>query len=457
MTQPCIQRAAAGLVAAIVALGTALPTLAGEPDKVRLLETELTPLGGERAGNAEGSIPAWEGGYTQVPAGYESGDPRPDPFAEEAPLFSITAENMAQYQDKLSAGVQELLRRYPGFRLDVYPTHRTAAAPQWVYENTARNVTRARLTDDKQGVVGAYGGIPFPIVENGYQAILNHRLAWQGTTLRFPMITHVVTRDGVRVMATKAMQHDQRPYYFKDGSPQDFEGYYKVAQLQTSAPVSKAGEAILVHEPVNAGENARGVWQYLVGQRRVRKAPTISYDTPDFVTSGIGFFDEAFMLMGPLDRHELTLVGKREMFVPYNNNGAALVPIDELLGEKFLNPDHVRWELHRVWVVEAKLRAGERHVVPRRVYYLDEDSWQILLQDGWDAQGDIWRLNYALTLLAPDIPALITQVNWGTYNLQTGAYFYNAATNGQSIQYQPIDRLPESFFSPGQLANLGAR
>lgn len=444
-------------IAALLSLTFAHSALSATAEEAAKLSNELTPLGAERAGNAAGTIPAWDGGYTKVPADYKSGTPRPDFFAGEKPRLSITGANMAEHADKLTDGVKAMLAKYPDFRVDVYPTHRSASAPQWVYDNTLKNATRAKLSADKQGVEGAYGGIPFPIVKNGYEAIINHRLAWQGETVEFPMITHVVTRDGNRILATKAQEFDQRPYYFEDGTVKDFDGYYKRARLLTSAPVSKAGEAILLHEPVDMEKNARGIWQYLVGQRRVRKAPTISYDTPDFVTSGIGLFDEAFMLLGPIDRHDLKLVGKQEMYVPYNNNRAANATVDELVGPKFLNPDFVRWELHRVWVVEATLKSDKRHVVPKRKYYIDEDTWQILLQDGWDAQGKIWRLNYALTLLAPDIPVLTGLVNWGTYNLQTGAYFHNAASNEQPRQYAPIKRLRKSFFSPGELANLGAR
>jgi len=457
MTNVSMKKLSFPVVAAALALVFAQNAIGASAEEAAKLKSELTPLGAERAGNADGTIPAWDGGYTKVPAGYKSGTPRPNPFADEKPRLTITSANMDQHADKLTDGVKALLKKYPDFRLDVYPTHRTASAPQWVYDNTFKNATRAKLTADKEGVNGAFGGIPFPIVKNGDEAILNHRLAWQGETVEFPMLTHVVTRDGKRVLATKAQEFDQRPYYFQDGSAEKFDGYYKKARLVTSAPVSKSGEAILLRETVDAAKKPRGIWQYLVGQRRVRKAPTISYDTPDFVTSGIGLFDEAFMLLGPIDRHDLKLVGKKEMYVPYNNNGAALATVDELIGPKFLNPDHVRWELHRVWEVEATLKEGKRHVVPKRKYYLDEDTWQILLQDGWDAQGNIWRLNYSLTLLCPDFPVLTGLVNWGTYNLQTGAYFHNAASNEQPRQYAPVKRLRKSFFSPGELANLGAR
>jgi hypothetical protein len=213
-----------------------------------------------------------------------------------------------------------------------------------------------------------------------------------------------------------------------------------------------AGEAILAHDYVNASK-PRGLWQYLVGQRRVRKAPSVAYDTPDSVTSGIGLFDEAFNLFGPIDKHNLKLVGKRELYIPYNNNRAASAKVADLVTPNTLNPSLVRWELHRVWEVEATLAEGKRHVVPKRKYYIDEDSWQIILFDGWDAKGELWRTNYTLTLLAPDIPALVGNMFWGGYDLQTGAYYLNMASNELSTQYKPLATLPRSFFSPEELAN----
>jgi hypothetical protein len=213
------------------------------------------------------------------------------------------------------------------------------------------------------------------------------------------------------------------------------------------------GEAIVLHEPVRTAVHPRGIWSYLVGQRRIRRAPSVAYDTPDYVTSGIGFFDEAFMMFGPQDRFEWKLIGKKEIYIPYNNNRAASVDIETLVTPKFLNPDVVRWELHRVWVVEGKLRAGARHVVPRRMYYFDEDSWAAILLDGWDANGQLYRNSYSLTLLAPDIPALVNTVMWGGYNLETGAYFINCTSNGLPRQYMVQPWQPETYFSPESVAN----
>ncbi len=425
-------------------------------DEAAKLKSTLTPVGAEKAGNKAGTIPAWDGGLAKAPPDYKNGDARPDPYADEKPVLSINAKNMAQYADKLTDGVQALMKKYPDFRIDVYPTHRSAAAPQSVYDNTFRNATQAKTVDGGHGVEGAWGGIPFPIPKDGYEAIWNHRLAWKGGNYAMPVRVWVVTSDGRRAMASGGVQTVRQAYYDKDGSADKFDGYYQFGKFLVTEPGSKAGEAILAHDGMNESV-PRGLWQYLVGQRRVRKAPSVAYDTPDSVTSGIGLFDEAFNLFGPIDKHELKLLGKKEIYIPYNNNSAAAAKVDELVTPNTLNPAQVRWELHRVWEVEATLAAGKRHVVPKRKYYIDEDSWQIVLFDGWDANGQLWRTNYSLMLTAPDIPAVTSFVLWGGYDMQTGAYYLNMASNELRKQYEVLAPIPRTFFSPEALANEGGR
>lgn len=425
-------------------------------DEAAKLKTTLTPMGAERAGNKEGTIPAWTGGLTQAPAGYKPGDHRADPYPADKPLLTIDAKNMDQHAAKLSDGVKALMKRQPEFRIEVYPTRRSAAAPQYVYDNSFKNATRAKLVDNGHGTEGAYGGVPFPIPKDGYEVIQNHRLAWTGFNVQAPLRVWVVTADGKRTMASGGTQSLSKAYYNPEGSLEKFDGYAQFGKFLASEPGSKSGEAILAHDGMTAAQ-PRGLWQYLVGQRRVRKAPSVAYDTPDSVTSGIGLFDEAFMLFGPIDKHELKLVGKKELYIPYNNNRAATAPVAELVTPGTLNPKLVRWELHRVWEVEATLAAGKRHVVPKRKYYIDEDSWQIVLFDGWDAKGELWRTNYALGLTAPDIPAVVNNMFWGGYDLQTGAYYLNMASNELKSQYKVVPPLPRSFFSPEELANEGAR
>lgn len=97
-------------------------------DEAAKLKTTLTPLGAERAGNKDGTIPPWEGGYP-VDNSYNSAA-IPDLFKDK-PLLTITAQNADQYKDKLTEGTLGLLKKFPSFNVQVFPTRRTAAAPQW--------------------------------------------------------------------------------------------------------------------------------------------------------------------------------------------------------------------------------------------------------------------------------------------------------------------------------------
>ncbi len=259
------------------------------------LKSTLMPLGGLRVGNAEGTIPPWTGGYSIVPPGYRQGDIRPDPFADEKPVFSITAANIAQYQDKLAEGAAALVQKYLNFRLDVYQTHRTAVAPQYAYDNTYKNATRARLSTDGNSVTGAYGGIPFPIPENGHQVMWNSILSWQGTCIHFASDAYTVTSAGEVVFESRGQGWEQYPYYFENGESR-FNGDIYDALLVPTAPPYQAGSSILLRQPVDPDLQPVKGWVYLVGQRRVRRAPELQYDTPDALTGGVVNWDEATSL-----------------------------------------------------------------------------------------------------------------------------------------------------------------
>jgi hypothetical protein len=426
-------------------------------DEAAKLKTVLTPLGAEKAGNADGSIPAWEGGATQVPPGFKAGDKRPDAFAAEKPLLQITAKNAAQYTDQLSDGMRALLQKYPTFRIDVYPTHRTAAAPAWVYDNTLKNATRAKTTHNGLSIEGAFGGVPFPLPANGHEVMWNHLLRWRGESVEIPFRVYGTSSDGRRAMAVEAKDDHQFPYYYRDGSVEkNKDGEFLLLRQVQTAPAFKAGEQILLRDPLDLGAHERQAWQYLSGQRRVRRAPTIAFDTPDFVSSGMNYFDEVFMFLGSLERYDWKLVGKREMFVPYNNNRFLLAPTDEVFSANHLNPDKLRWERHRVWVVEASLAPGKRHVVPKKRFYVDEDSWSVLLVDGYDAEGRLWRTQHAVPFAAPDIPAVVS-TTFTVFNLQAGTWLVNNLYNDQPSPYKVMPRRPDTYFSPDALAGAGVR
>jgi hypothetical protein len=423
--------------------------------EARKLRGELTPLGAERAANQDGTIPAWQGGYTTVWPGYRSGQPRPDPFAAESPRLRISATNLSEHGGRLSEGVKALLARYPSYRLDVYPTHRTAAAPTWVYENTFRNATEVRTRHEGVSIEGAFGGIPFPIPRSGAEAIWNHLLAWKGESVSYQYVTYLAAA-GRPLLATGADLELQFPYYDRRETPATFGGIYLMSRTTTTAPPFRAGEKVLTIDAVDQANDGRKSWQYLVGQRRIRRSPTIGYDNPSFISSGYNFFDEIFLFNGAIDRYRWKLVGKQEMFVPYNAHRFHTVPVAALLGPDHPNPDHVRWELHRVWVVEATLAPGKRHVMPRRRFYLDEDTWLALLADGWDARGQLWHVAQALPLIAPEIPAVVT-APYLVFDLHKRGYVASSLLNEGKRHYQTSDPRPTAHFSPAALAAEGVR
>jgi hypothetical protein len=427
-------------------------------DEVAKLGTTLTPFGAEKAGNTAGDIPAWTGGDQTVTA-KTSGDSlrATNMFANEKPLFSITSQSVGKYEDKLSDGQIALFKKYPDYRIDVYPTHRTASAPAWVYENTKKNALNATAAGNGYAIKGAYGGIPFPIPKTGTEAMWNHLLMWQGEAWRIRFNAYVTGANGQRYLASDNQVDTQAPYYFEGGPKADYKEEYNMLRLVTSGPAQHAGEAVVTRDPLDQVGIGRQAWMYLTGQRRVRKLPNASYDTPTIFTSGLSNYDEIYTFSGPMDRYDWKLVGKKEMFIPYNNNSFFAPAKDaDVLGAHFTNPDHVRWELHRVWVVEAKLAPGKRHVLPQRRFYLDEDTWMAQLADGWDASGKLWKSFIMLNINSPELPGVVPGP-FVTYNLQTGDWVANNMTNDKKSTISFLKPWPDTHFTGDSLATEGVR
>lgn len=421
------------------------------------LKTELTPFGGEKAGNKDGSIPAWTGGYTTPIPGDRPGGRRGDPFKDEKPLFSVTAKNAEQYGEKLTDGAKAMLKKYPdSFRIDVYKTHRTAAAPQWIYDNTFKNATRARLEDGTPR--GTYGGIPFPIPKSGEEVMWNHILRWGGESVRYTGNWYVLSSAGRAILASDTVNDQQFPYYYKEGTPEQFEkgnGNYWLVRIGTIGPGIRAGEALLAHESVEA--NKLSTWVYMTGQRRVRKLPNACCDAPTPAAAGVMSFDEIDTWTGRLDRFDWKVISKKEMFIPYNGNRFLQPKTDaEVLSSHHYNPDHMRWEAHRVWVVEASLKAGQRHQAAKSRYYCDEDTWMCILADRWDANGQLWKTLWSQVFVAPELPGVIVG-SFGFNDLLSGTGFAGVIMNGKTGQVTLQERRPESYFTPDALTGDSLR
>lgn len=415
------------------------------------LKGTLTPMGAERAGNKDGSIPEWSGGLQS--GGSDSGPP-PSLFADEKPLATITAANADQYADKLSEGQLYMLKRVAGYKIVVYPSHRTFAAPQYIYDRTVRNATQMKLSGRE--LTGDYkGGVPFPIPKSGLEAIFDTQYAWRGIDRTYEHQVWVISSDGKRSLATAGKSTESWPANYPAGRKDDDKGAFRYKVLvETTEPAYQAGEKILGLIPTQLKDDPVA-WTYLTGQRRLRKTPNVQYDVPSPFTSGVTNYDDQDGFQGAEDRYDWKVIGKKEMYVPYNNNNFTQAKdLDKVMGPKYVNPDLVRNELHRVWVLDGTLKAGERHVVPHRRLYVDEDSWLIMQADEWDAKGQFWKDVQLLTYVMPSVPAIFTGTNV-IYNVQSQAYtVFNIPNSYTAYSYKPV---VANTFSASALENSGVR
>lgn len=447
-------------VALMASAGASAAMAAVTPEEAARLKADLTPFGAERAGNKEGTIPAWTGGLTKSTGVLDKGGRIPDPFANEKPILQITAKNMDQHAERLTEGTRALLKKYPDtYRVDVYPTHRTAAAPQWVHDNTFRNATRASMVEGAYGPMpkDALGGTPFPIPKNAWEIFWNGQLRWQGESWYVAGNGYQITDTGKAVLVQEGRVQSVAPYFLKNASLDNFNGEYRLVRALNAGPPIRAGEAILGR--LNIAEDKTSTWVYLTGQRRVRKLPNACCDTPAPMAAGVVSFDEVEGQPGRQDRFDWRIVGKQEMYIPYNTNRIATPAKDaDVVGTQHLNPDHVRWELHRVWVLEAKLKPGQRHTSVRTRYYVDEDTWATVLADRWDANGTLSRMIFTNPVVLPDTPAITTTIGWGTYDLVSGSYYVNNIGNQQKVQYKIVSPpYADTVFTPDALAGEGVR
>lgn len=427
--------------------------------QVAQLGQSLTLIGAEKAANADGTIPEYTGGNTTLPAGFTQGDSmRPNPYEDEQPRLVIDAKSAAENKDKLTATINELFKRFPDFRLDVYPTHRSAAYPQWVLDNTVKNAANAQSTDGGIGLLNALPGTPFPIPANGGEAMWNHLLRYQGSTANSKFDNWNVDSAGVATLATTGDATINYPFYqdpARTTVSEPKELFYRIKVLYT-APARRAGEAVLLQDALDPLKQPRRAWQYLPGQRRVKLAPDLAYDTPNPGSAGASTYDDTFVFSGALDRFDWKLVGKREMYVPYNSYKIVYdIDVGKMTTPNTVNPDVVRWELHRVWVVEATLKPGKRHIYKKRTFYLDEDTWAALASDEYDARGDLYRGSLAFLAPSYDVKVPVGPAHM-IYDMIVGSYNITGMTGPYGgVKYIPD--LSEVKWSPEALGGGGVR
>ncbi|MGG5870181.1 DUF1329 domain-containing protein [Pseudomonas peli] len=418
--------------------------------KAAQLGQNLTPIGAEKAGNAAGTIPAWDGGLPRDANAYDPVLGYRDPYAADQPLFSITAANAEQYREQLSPGQLAMLTRFSdSWKLNVYPTRRSASYPDKVYAAAKHNATSAKLIEGGNGIADFKLATPFPLPQSGLEVLWNHLVRYRGDSVK-RYYAQAVPQAGGDYFMTKI--EDLFLFNEAAGDHSQSNGnvlfYFRQSVL---APARLAGTELLVHETVNQVKEPRLAWLYASGQRRVRRAPNVAYDSPGTSSDGMRTTDNFDMFSGAPDKYDWQLMGKKELIVPYNSYRLAAKSnkYSDIVKRGHINPDLLRYELHRVWHVRATLKTGLRHQYKQRDMYFDEDSYQILVVDHYDNRDTLWRVGESYTINLYDQPLIWTKGD-AVYDLIGGRYVIGVLSNEEPANQFDIALKP-SDFTPAQL------
>ena len=416
------------------------------------LKKDLTPNGAERAGNKDGSIPAWTGGLTKAPPNYKGKGSRiVDPFPGDKPLFTINAANVAKYKDKLGAGQLAMFRKFPeSYKLHVYQTRRTQAYPQFVYDATYKNALNAELGGNGEALVNAILGTPFPLPKSGVEPVWNHKVRYRGTGSRRWNSQAAVTTTG-EYNLVKLREDVKLAYGDRNATPESLNNVIIYFLQVVTQPPRLAGQITLVHETMDQVKEPRRAWQYNPGQRRLRRAPNVGYDNPGTGSDGLRTNDQTDTFNGATDRYTWKTLGKREMYIPYNSYKihSDQYKIKDIVKKGHINQDLARYELHRVWVVEGNVKPNTSHMYAKRVFYIDEDTWQISLVDIYDRRGELWRWQEAHQVQGYDDTLASAPVLETIYDLINNRYLAQAMNNEDEESTER--HFDDSYFDPGNV------
>ena len=440
-----------GTTAAVLAASFAFSAEAKvSAEEAAKLGGELTPIGAEKKGNG-GAIPEWTGGLHKPE--WEEGKRYTNPWPDDKLEFTITKANMAQYADNLTPGQKAMLEKYDTYKIPVYKTRRSAAYPKFIYEATKANATTAELTNDGETLTNAAVGLPFPIPKNGKEIMWNHRVRYRGPSLTRYNVQVAVQTSGA--FTPFKLKEDVRFNYTVEGmTPEKMNNVILYFAQIIQEPPRQAGQVLLVHETADQVAEPRRAWLYNPGQRRVRRAPNVAYDNPGTGADGLRTNDQLDTFNGATDRYTWKLVGKKEVYIPYN---AFELHSDkhgykDIVQAGHMNMDLTRYELHRVWVVDAKVKDGTAHIYDRRTFYVDEDTMGIALVDIYDKRGELWRFQEAHAMSFYKYPAT-AQIAGTVYDLLNNRYLIQEMNN-EEPEHTAAD-FGESYFTTGNLKKLG--
>lgn len=422
------------------------------------LGKNLTYIGAEKSGNADGSIPEWKGYSKQEKM-------LTNPYSGDEVLYSIDHTNVAEHKDKLSLGQVALINKYPEtYKINVYSSHRSAAYPEEVYTATKHNATRIQLNAAASGLVsdstmakgeGYQQGVPFPIPQSAEEILWNHITRYRGG-----QVDRIIHRIAPQVSGSyipyKIWQQMAFASNIKGNDSDDNMLFYFIGE--NLEPARSAGTMTLVNETLDQLKEPRKAWIYNAGQRRVRRAPQVAYDTPQNNSDGQATSDNLDMFNGSPDRYNWKLVGKKEMLIPYNNYElhSKEHSYDDIIQPGHLNSNLTRYELHRVWQVEGTLKEGLRHVYKKRTFYIDEDTWQIAVADHFDERGELWRVSesYHMNFHNANVPWYTAEA---IYDLNSARYLVSGLSNEVKVPFKFGGMAKKSEFKPSALRRKGGK
>ncbi|WP_427307183.1 DUF1329 domain-containing protein [Cupriavidus sp. H39] len=429
------------------------------PEELKQLDSTLTPMGAERSASKDGEVPAWSGKWLGAPphVKYQRGDRYPDPYADEKPLFVITAQNMAQYAERLTEGQKALFKKYPDtFKMPVYPSHRDFRFEDGVYKDIRTYATTVSMTSDGNGLKDAGPQVPYPIPKTAMELLWNQRFSAAIGTEKAQYDQAVVYPNGSIAWGRVSYNifSPRNNGKFEPNNPLNDRTFFRTA---TDLPLRDRGQVIVGYAVWDQeGSDTNRTWIYNPGTRRVRQAPEFGFDQPQG-PGGFRTVDDDRLFNGSGERYNWKIVGKKEFYVPYHTYKlmSASVKYKDLLTNGHANPDVMRYELHRVWILEATLKSGFRHQYAKRVLYLDEDTWQSVAADNYDGRGQLWRTNLQALVYAYDARRFSAATVF-YHDLISGAYLADRLTNeGPMAKLNNSPEFNEAFFSPDAARGSG--
>jgi hypothetical protein len=281
----------------------------------------------------------------------------------------------------------------------------------------------------------------------------NHVFRWRGGSVERQIVWLPVAATGGSyvVKVRQNIAFDQQGYMAR---PVDGRLYASTAYF--SAPPSAIGTRVATWEPIDPAGEARARWVFVPQTLDTRRLPSYDHDTWELFAGGQRTADQNDGWNGSPERYDWKLVGKRELLIGYNAYRIAnkTLPYKAIAIAKNVDPELLRYEVHRVWVVEATLRQGRNHRFPKRVFYVDEDTWQVAQEEVYTKDDQLFRFGDHQMMQYYDV-----QVPWYAatihHNLAAGSYMVYGLSNMEPVPYRWGFQGRNSDYLPSNLRGLG--